>query len=117
MGYDGDHDEVMHNINITTGMAAFSLKLPYFPRCDSVMSVLKTMQTEGYTLSGCPNFGGMLDSWPTFIFDKDGSASEFMYLAVKDDNWPGKMNLGGANIESNAQLVADLMKALQTLCG
>lgn len=115
--YDGDHQLVMHNVKITTGMAAFSLKLPYFPRCDSVMAFLTAMQTNGYSCVGCPNFGGMLDSWPTFVFEQHPNPPQCMYLAVKDDNIPGKLNLGGGGVEQDATIQNDVLQALKDLCG
>merc|ERR1711933_608458 len=60
----------------------------------------------------------MLDSWPTFIFQEDPKdTSPFMYLAVKDDNIPGKLNLGGANIGEEVQMKDEMLSALKSLCG
>ncbi|CAE8638786.1 unnamed protein product [Polarella glacialis] len=115
--YDDDHDVVLHNVHITNGMGGFSLKLPYFPRCDSMVAVLNAAAAEGFAVAACPNFGGMEDSWPSFIFEKDPYASPPLILAVKDDNIPGKLNLGGANIGANTQLTEKLLSTLKTLCG
>lgn len=115
--YDDDHDAVVRNVNITTGMAAFSLKLPYFPRCDSMMAMLNAMQADGYTMVGCPNFGGMHASWPTFIWEKSPHPSIPMFMAVKDDNIPGKLNLGGGGIGADATLASELLEVLKALCG
>jgi hypothetical protein len=115
--YDEDHDLVIHNVHITTGLAAFSLKLPSCPRCDSMMAVLQAMSSQGYSITGCPNFGGMLDSWPTFIWEVDPLATQPMYMAVKDDNIPGKVCFGGGGIEDNKELAAELLVALQTFKG
>eukprot|EP00746_Dinoflagellata_sp_MGD_P069166 gnl/MRDRNA2_/MRDRNA2_28359_c0_seq1.p1 gnl/MRDRNA2_/MRDRNA2_28359_c0~~gnl/MRDRNA2_/MRDRNA2_28359_c0_seq1.p1 ORF type:complete len:531 (-),score=107.91 gnl/MRDRNA2_/MRDRNA2_28359_c0_seq1:472-2064(-) len=115
--YDADYDAVCRNVNITTGMAAFSLKLPYFPRCDSMTTVLNATAAEGFKTVACPNFGGMLDSWPTFILEKSDDVKPQVYLAVKDDNVPGKVGLGGANIASDETLQSELLDVLKTLCG
>lgn len=40
-----------------------------------------------------------------------------MFLAVKDDNIPGKVCLGGGGITSDASVGSDLLMVLQTLCG
>merc|ERR1712096_239223 len=40
-----------------------------------------------------------------------------MYLAVKDDNIPGKVCLGGGNVEQNAELCQQILQALQKFKG
>jgi len=116
--YDNDDDFVIHNVNITTGMAAFSLKLPYFPRGDSMVAFLTAMQAQGYKTAGCPNFGGMLDSWPSWIFEEDSSATAPLFMAVKDDNIPGKVDLAwGSDVPEDPTLAADLLEALSGFCG
>jgi hypothetical protein len=115
--YDKDYDDVCRDIKITTGMAAFSLKLPYFPRCDSMTTILNALKDQGFQVAACPNFGGMLDSWPTFIFEKREQVTPQMYLAVKDDNIPGKVCLGGGGVESNAKMSSELLEVFQKLCG
>jgi hypothetical protein len=115
--YDDDYDAICRNVHITTGMAAFSLTLPYFPRCDSMITVLSTLAGEGFQVVGCPNFGGMKDSWPTFIFEKRGDVAPQMFLAVKDENYPGKLCLGGGGIGSDSTLGAELLEVLQSLSG
>mmetsp|Transcript_53546 Transcript_53546/g.120718 ORF Transcript_53546/g.120718 Transcript_53546/m.120718 type:complete len:535 (+) Transcript_53546:86-1690(+) len=113
--YDDDHDEVVRNINITTGMAAFSLKLPYFPRCDSMLAYLEGAAAEGFTIAACPNFGGMVDSWPTFIFEQNPSPGPVAFLAVKDDNIPGKVNMGGGGMKDDPTLEKDMLDVLVSL--
>jgi len=115
--YDDDFDAVARNVHITTGHANFSFKLPYFPRCDSMVTVLNALAAEGFQVVACPNFGGMKDSWPTFIFEKCSEVKPQMYLAIKDENWPGKVCLGGGGIEADPTLSAELLDTLQTLCG
>jgi len=116
--YDEDHDSVVRDVKITTGMAAFSLKLAYFPRCDSMLAYLRAMAGCGYQVVCCPNFGGMLDSWPTFVFEKRaGELKPNAFLAVKDDNIPGKLCLGGDGIAGDSALGGELLQALQELCG
>jgi len=115
--YDDDFDAVCRNVKMTTGMAAFSFKLPYFPRCDSMTTVLDTLAWESFQVVACPNFGGMLDSWPTFILEKRDSVAQQMYLAVKDDNIPGKVCLGGGGIATDPTLGAELLDVFKTLCG
>merc|ERR1719291_582963 len=76
------------------------------------------MRSKGYSTVGCPNFGGMLDSWPSWIFEEDANATEPLFLAVKDDNIPGKVDLGwGSDVHEDATLAPDLLSALQSLCG
>lgn len=115
--YDNDCDSVCRNVKITTGMAAFSLKLPYFPRCNSMTTVLDTLASECFQVVACPNFGGMLDSWPTFILEKRDAVPQQMYLAVKDDNIPGKVCMGGGGIAADSTLGPELLEVFQTLCG
>eukprot|EP00928_Gymnodinium_smaydae_P054948 TRINITY_DN3862_c0_g2_i1.p1 TRINITY_DN3862_c0_g2~~TRINITY_DN3862_c0_g2_i1.p1 ORF type:complete len:535 (-),score=90.32 TRINITY_DN3862_c0_g2_i1:172-1776(-) len=115
--YDEDYDAVCRNVNITTGMAAFSFKLPYFPRCDTVNCVMNTLAEEGFQVVACPNFGGMLDSWPTFIFEKRETAPVQMFVAVKDDNIPGKVCIGGGGVGMDSTLGPELLEVFQSLCG
>jgi len=116
--YDEDHDSVVRDVKITTGSAPFSFKLKYFPRCDSMSAYLKAMAGRGFQVVCCPNFGGMLDSWPTFVFEKrSGEVKPNAFLAVKDDNIPGKVCLGGDGIGGDASLGADLLQVLQELSG
>mmetsp|Transcript_108521 Transcript_108521/g.346316 ORF Transcript_108521/g.346316 Transcript_108521/m.346316 type:complete len:533 (-) Transcript_108521:83-1681(-) len=115
--YDADQDAVCRNVKITTGMAAFSSKLPYFPRSDSMNCVLNTLAEEGFQVVACPNFGGMTDSWPTFIFEKRELVPPQMFLAIKDENYPGKVCLGGGGIAVDESLGPELLEVLQTLCG
>lgn len=75
------------------------------------------MTKQGYTCVACPNFGGMTDSWPTFIFEETPNPAATMWIAVKDENIPGKFNLGGGDIKSDATLTDDLMSVLKSLCG
>merc|ERR1740124_1618065 len=82
-----------------------------------MMAVLETMQKQGYSITGCPNFGGMLDSWPTFIWQADSNPTQPMYMAVKDDNILGKLSLGGGGIEENHELAGQLLEALQKFNG
>jgi hypothetical protein len=115
--YDDDHDSVVHNVKITTGIAAFSLKLPYFPRSDAMTAYLDAAASQGFQIVCCPNFGGMLDSWPTFVFEKRSDVKANCYLAVKDDNWPGKVCLGGSTVGSDQSFAAEMLDALKTMCG
>merc|ERR550514_1475742 len=99
-------------------MAAFSLKLAYFPRCDSMRAFMEATSQQGFAVSSCPNFGGMLDSWPTFIFETvTPPPDKVLFLAVKDDNIPGKLNLGGGGIDTDATLGSELLEVLKGLCG
>merc|ERR1712113_1105898 len=112
--YDNDHDCVVRNVKITTGMAAFSLKLPYFPRCDSMVTWLNAVAQLGFQTSCCPNFGGMRDSWPTFVFEKTDKVQPVVFLAVKDENYPGKICIGCDSIATDDSLGPDLLFVLQT---
>lgn len=117
--YDDDYDAVLRDVNITTGCTAFSLKLPYYPRCDSMLAFIQTMYGLGFGVAACPNFGGMLDSWPTFLFEahKEAGMEEPLFVSIKDDNIPGKLNFGGAGIKDDAQFAHDMLETLQKMCG
>lgn len=115
--YDEDHDAVARDIHITTGMQAFSFRCKYFPRGDSMKTMLDTFQGEGFQVVACPNFGGMADSWPTFVMEKRPSVPQYMYLAVKDDNIPGKVGLVGGGVASDADLAGKILDVFKTLCG
>lgn len=116
--YDEDHDSVVRNVKITTGAALMSFfALKYFPRCDSMTAFLDAMTAMGFQVVCCPNFGGMLDSWPTFVFEQRENLQPNAYLAVKDDNIPGKVCIGGSTIGSDESLAADMLEVLKGLCG
>lgn len=112
--YDQDHDNVCRDVHITTGMQAFSFRVAYFPRGDSMKTLLNTWQSEGFQVVACPNFGGMKDSWPTFVLEQRGQVPSQMFLAVKDDNIPGKVALVG---DGAADVAAELLEVFKTLCG
>lgn len=116
-GYDDDHDAVVRDCKITTGMQAFSLRAKYFPRGDAMIATLNAWQQEGFQVVSCPNFGGMKDSWPTFVLEKKESVPPQMFLGVKDENIPGKVALIGGGISSDSTLSGELMDVFQTLCG
>eukprot|EP00438_Fugacium_kawagutii_P024829 Skav205731 [mRNA] locus=scaffold1496:147395:149101:+ [translate_table: standard] len=105
--YDADHDQVLRNTSITTGMQAFSFKTAYFPRNDSVLAITRSMGEKGWKLAACPMFGGMGASWPCFVWHYTGKRMQTALVAVKDQNWPGKVCVGGVEKEvANALLVA-----------
>merc|ERR1712232_458043 len=83
----------------------------------AVNCVMNTLAEEGFQVVACPNFGGMLDSWPTFILEKRDSVSAQMFLAVKDDCIPGKVCLGGGGVGADSTLGPELLDVLQSLCG
>jgi len=115
--YDKDFDVYLHNVNITTGNQAFSLKVPYFPRGDSMAVLLQTFADLGYLNVGCPNFGGMLESWPVFVFEETGvRLPPPLFFAVKDDNVPGKINFVGGGLTATTA-PQDLLQAVQALNG
>lgn len=97
--YDADWEQVIRNTSITTGHQAFSFKTAYFPRNDSIMALTRTMGKQGWKLIACPSFGGMGASWPTFFWEYDGTPFETALVAIKDQNWPGKVCLGGVGKE------------------
>jgi hypothetical protein len=115
--YDEDHDAVCRNVHITTGVQVFSFKSKYFPRGDSMRTVMDTFQAEGFQVAGCPNFGGMCDSWPTLILEKRGNVPKQLLMAVKDCNLPGKVDFVGGDIMSDPAIAASLMDVFQSLCG
>jgi len=112
----GGYEQVLRNTGITSGAFSSVFGLSYFPRSDSMNAILGTLSTEGYGCVACPNFGGMLDSWPSFIFE-EGISTPTMWIAVKDDSIPGKFNLGGGDIKDNPALVSELMEVLVSFCG
>ena len=93
--YDTDWAHVLRNVSITTGHQSFSFKVAYFPRNDSIMALTRSMGREGWRLAACPSFGGMGASWPTFVWEHVGTPMETAFVAIKDQNWPGKVCLGG----------------------
>ena len=97
--YDGDWEHVLRNTSLTTGHQAFSFKVAYFPRNDSIMTLTRTMGKQGWKLSACPSFGGMGASWPTFVWEHVGTPMETALISIKDQNWPGKVCLGGVEKE------------------
>lgn len=115
--YDADFDAVCRNVKITTGVAMFSLKLPYFPRCDSVVSVLNALAEERYQVVACPSFGTQ-GSWPTFVWEKKrDDVPDQIFMAIKDDNIPGKVCIGGGGVASDPTLAGELLEVLRALCG
>lgn len=105
--YDADHDQVLRNTSITTGMQAFSLRTAYFPRNDSVLAITRSMGEKGWKLAACPMFGGMGASWPCFVWQYTGKKMQTALVAIKDQSWPGKVCVGGVEPEvGDALLVA-----------
>jgi hypothetical protein len=115
--YDSTYDEVLRNTKMTSGAFSSLFGLEYFPRCDSMTTFLDTMTAQRFSCVACPNFGGMLDSWPTFIFEETPNPQPTMWVAVKDDNIPGKLNLGGGDIKSDPTLAQELSEVLADFCG
>mmetsp|Transcript_114090 Transcript_114090/g.207515 ORF Transcript_114090/g.207515 Transcript_114090/m.207515 type:complete len:537 (+) Transcript_114090:69-1679(+) len=115
--YDDDHDAVCRDVHVTTGIQAFSFRTKYYPRGDSMKAMLGCWAAEGYQVVACPNFGGMLDSWPSFVLEKREAVPQPLFLAVKDDNWPGKVGLVGGDVASDSALAADLLEVFTALCG
>lgn len=117
--YDDDHDAVARDIHLTTGAQIFSFRCKYFPRGDSMKTTLEALGQEGFQCVACPNFGGMLDSWPTFVLEKkaSGPIPPQLWMAVKDENIPGKVAFTGGGIESDPTLGSELLEVFQTLCG
>mmetsp|Transcript_116919 Transcript_116919/g.363962 ORF Transcript_116919/g.363962 Transcript_116919/m.363962 type:complete len:533 (+) Transcript_116919:68-1666(+) len=114
--YDTDHDAVCRDVKVTTGMQAFSFRVPYFPRGDSMKAMLGSWRAEGFQVVACPNFGGMQDSWPTFVLERRDDVGPQLYLAVKDDNIPGKVCITSDG-PADAGLGSDLLEVFQALCG
>ena len=92
-------DIVWQNTNITSGMQAFSLAKPYFPKGKVVLSVLTEIYKLGWELVCGPNFGGNSVDWPCFVFKRLKSKAAQLPLAplafgaIKDQNMPGKFCL------------------------
>ncbi|CAJ1337386.1 unnamed protein product [Effrenium voratum] len=97
--YDDDWDQVIRNTSITTGHQAFSLKTAYFPKNDAILAITNTMGKAGWKLTACPSFGGMSASWPSMIWEYTGEPWETAFVAIKDQNMPGKVCIGGVEKE------------------
>jgi len=108
--YDTDYDAVCRDVAITSGHATFSSMKSYFPRCDSMMAVLNTLAEENFQVVACPGHA-------TFIWEKRPCVPIQGYLAVKDENIPGKLCIGGAGMASDPRLGIDLLEVLTTMCG
>lgn len=115
--YDNDHDAVCRDVKITSGGFSSFFGCKYFPRGDSMNTMLSTWAAEGFQVVACPNFGGMLDSWPTFVLEKQGNVPPQMFLSVKDENFPGKVGIVGPGVASDPSLVRELLEVFQNLCG
>eukprot|EP00408_Alexandrium_pacificum_P065493 CAMPEP_0171173872 /NCGR_PEP_ID=MMETSP0790-20130122/10441_1 /TAXON_ID=2925 /ORGANISM="Alexandrium catenella, Strain OF101" /LENGTH=521 /DNA_ID=CAMNT_0011638739 /DNA_START=91 /DNA_END=1656 /DNA_ORIENTATION=- len=113
--YDDDWDQVLRETKLTNGLAAFSFSLAYFPRNDAVMAVLSKMNQLGWSLAGCPNFGGLGASWPTFIWEKRDENVRSAFIAIKDQNIPGKVCFGGG-LQSDG-VHDQLLKGFKGLAG
>lgn len=106
--YDDDHNEVVRNTSMTTG--AFTFGLSYFPKCRPMMTMLNTMNDLGWRLAAAPNYGGMDASWPSFIWEKRDEPVKSAFVAIKDQNIPGKVCIGG--VGQNEALRQALLKGL-----
>mmetsp|Transcript_37503 Transcript_37503/g.97008 ORF Transcript_37503/g.97008 Transcript_37503/m.97008 type:complete len:558 (-) Transcript_37503:624-2297(-) len=94
--YDDDWDAVIRGTEMTTGASLGSaFGLQYFPRNDSMMAMLGAMNEAGWNMAGCPNFGGFGASWPTFLWEKRDEPARSAFVAIKDQNVPGKVCVGG----------------------
>jgi len=110
--YDGDWDAVLRNTQMTKGFDLLSLNCRYFPRNDAMMALLTTTGSLGYSVAACPNFVGNQDSWPTFVFEETGVKTEPAFIAIKDENLPGKVCVGGAR-----DALPGLLDILRSLTG
>merc|ERR1719383_276015 len=108
--FDEDWDAVLRNTKMTTGWRKFALDC--FPRNDAVMALLKTTGSLGYSLLACPNFGGVWSSWPCFVFEETGLQTQPAFVAVRDDDYPGKVCVGGA-----ADACEGILSSLRALTG
>jgi len=94
-GSDEDWPSVLRKTKITTGAAMFSMRLAYFPRNDAVIAMLQSLGGLGWAVVSCPNFSGRTDAWPTFILERRKSPVTHGLVAIKDQNYPGKVCIGG----------------------
>jgi len=113
--YDGDWSEVLRNTKLTTGTAAFSFKLAFFPKSDSTLAMLGAMNELGWSVAACPNFGGMGATWPTYIWEKRGASVASAMIAIKDQNVPGKVCFGGPLAADGVQ--EHLLSGFRALAG
>ena len=77
-----------------------------------MMSLLTTTGSLGYSVAACPNFGSGMFSWPALVFEETGVKTEPAFLAIKDENWPGKVCVGGAG-----DAVPGMLEILRSLTG
>jgi len=92
--HDRNWDAVLRNTKMTTGWN--TAELNYFPRNDSMMALLKTTASLGYSVVACPKFGGAFASWPSLVLEETREPSEPAFIAIKDESLPGKICVGGA---------------------
>ena len=110
--YDADHGQVIRNTCITTGgLRSMAWELCYFPRCDSLLAITRTMGEKGWKLEGCPSFGGMGVTWPGFVWRYTGTPMQTAVVAIKFV--PGKVCIGGVEKE----LASSLLSAFQVMSG
>ncbi|CAK9107747.1 unnamed protein product [Durusdinium trenchii] len=86
-------DVVWRETSITSGMQAFSLAKPYFPKGQVVLPLLEEVYKLGWHLVCGPNFGGIKVDWPCLVFKKlkqPSTSGALAFGAVKDQNIPGK---------------------------
>ena len=93
---------VWRNTNLTSGMQAFSLAKPYFPKTKVLLALFEEVYGMGWELVCGPNFGGNQVDWPCFVFKKLKSppeaAPQLVMAAVKDQNIPGKLCLSATGV-------------------
>eukprot|EP00929_Paragymnodinium_shiwhaense_P106201 TRINITY_DN713_c0_g2_i1.p1 TRINITY_DN713_c0_g2~~TRINITY_DN713_c0_g2_i1.p1 ORF type:complete len:853 (-),score=263.81 TRINITY_DN713_c0_g2_i1:663-3221(-) len=111
--YDKDQDYVLHGTQVTGGMMSFC---SYFPIGEAVMTILSAASSVGFTMDACPVWGGMMASWTSFIFSTDPHPAPQIFMAVKDDNFPGKVDLTGGPMPSNMQLRNELLDCMRNCC-
>jgi len=104
--YDEDFDQVVRDTHMTTGTFTFGLQ--FFPKCGAMMAMLNAMNELGYSLAAAPNFGGLDATWPSFIWEKRNEPVKSAFVAIKDQNVPGKVCIGG--VGQNDELRDALLK-------
>jgi len=91
-------DVAWHKTKITSPYQMTSSRKPFFPKGRHVVALLDALAEHGWVPIAAPNYGGpigeTMNSLPVLVCHKDTDGlytKETLFLAVKDDNKPGKL--------------------------
>jgi len=98
--HDSEWDAVVYGVSLTSGENDdLDFAAPFFPRGDAVMTLLHAINSMGYSLAGCPKFGGgqapLMYVWPCMVFHQVEDKVSSAFAAIKDDLPPGRVLLSG----------------------